>query len=208
MITNIGQLLKRERERQGISLEQVEKETHIRQISLIALEEEQWEHFPSRTYIQGAIKRYGAFLGLDEEKLIAYFRREYEKHEKIRFKRKTVASQFVPQRARIMRLLIALIIMAFGSFFGYQTYLYLKPPKVIILEPQRTIFKREDKITVKGTAPKETIIKINGRQAYLDDKNVFQLNVALPDEKNKVVIEATGANGRKTIIEKEYLRER
>lgn len=208
MITHIGTLLKREREGKGITLEEVERSTHIRQINLIALEEGRWEHFSSQTYIQGVIKRYGALLSLDEERLIAYFRREYAKREKFRFQKRVVSAQFTPQSKRVIQALVICIVILFGSFFGYQLYLYVKPPEVTILEPQRTVFKRENKITIKGTAPKETVVRVNGRQAYLDDKNIFQIDVALPEEKNMITIEAIGANGRRTIIVKEYFREK
>lgn len=205
MITNIGQLLKKERENKGITLEQVEKETRIRMVNLKAIESEDWSQFQSRTYVQGVIKRYGSFLDLDAEKLSAYFRRDYEKRENLKFKKKAEHTQFTPKNKLFLQLLIGFIVLFFGTFFSYQIYLFSVPPSVTILEPTKTTFKREKKFTLKGTAKKETVIMVNGRQAFLDDKNIFTIDIPLTEKENKVKIVATGANGKKTILEKTYL---
>ena len=206
MITNVGQLLKKERENKGISLEEVEKETRIRMVNLMAIESEDWTQFPSRTYAQGVIKRYGSFLELDEEKLIAYFRREYEKLENLKFKSKAKHVQFTPQNKRLIQIVIVTIILFFCGFFAYQLYLFSVPPKVTLLEPKQTTFRRDRKITLKGTAAKETVIMVNGRQAYLDDKNIFTIDIPLTERENKVQIVATGANGKKSTLEKVFIR--
>lgn len=207
MITNIGALLKRERTQKGISLEEVEKATKIRKKNLIAIESEDWSVFPSRTYIQGIIKRYGSYLELDQEKLAAYFRREYEKHESLKFKQKAVKNEFTPFKKRLVHLTVFFLVIIFSSFFGYQVYLFLKPPEVIITAPSQDSFKRTDRITLQGTAPKESIITVNGKEVFLDDNQIFETDIALTERRNVVVIEAIGANGKRTIIEKVFTKE-
>lgn len=207
MITNIGTLLKNEREKKGISLEDVEKDTHVRLKNLVAIENEEWDGFPSRTYIQGIIKRYGRYLEMDEEKLIAYFRRDYERLENVKFKERTTKSQFTPQKKRLVQVSVALIILLFSSFFGYQMYLYLKPPEIVITEPTETVFKRKDKITLSGTAPAETVVTVNGVEVFLDEDNTFTTDIPLTEENNPVVIEATGANGKKTVVNRVFEKE-
>lgn len=206
MITHVGQLLKEEREKQDITLEQVEKATHMRLKNLLAIEEERWDEFPSRTYVQGIIKGYARYLKLDESKITAYFRREYEQLENMKFKERAVKSQFTPKRKRFIQGVIVLLILFFTAFFSYQIYLYVKPPTITIISPQTSTFKRKDKITLIGRAPKETLIKVNGKEVYLDDKEIFQTDIPLTEKKNVVIIEATGANGRESILQKTFIR--
>jgi cytoskeletal protein RodZ len=206
MITNVGSLLKAERKKQHITLDEVEKKTRIRKKNLQAIEAEQWEAFPSRTYIQGIITQYARFLGLDEHKLIAYFRRAYEHLEHIKFKERTVKQEFTPRRKLAILVAVICIVLFFIGFFGYQTYLYVRPPELVILEPTRTTFKRSSKVTLRGQAPPETIVRVNDRETFLDENNIFQIDVPLTKERNLVVIEATGANGRKTVIRKVFIR--
>lgn len=206
MITRVGSVLKTERIKQGISLADVEKATRIRKKNIRSIESEKWEDFPSRTYIQGIITQYGRFLGLEDEKLAAYFRRAYENQENLKFKQRTVKDQFTPRKKIAMRFFIASIILFFCMFFGYQMYLYLRPPEIVILEPTVSTFRRTDKVLVRGQAPKETVITVNKREVYLDDDNIFEAYVPLTEDRNLVVIEAIGANGQKTVIRKVFIR--
>ena len=166
MVTNIGAVLKQERLRQELSLEDIQKTTRIREKNLVAVEECNWSVFSSRTYIQGIIRTYSAYLHLDEEKMLAYFRREYERHEQLKFKKRTSSTQFAPFTKRVVRLIILLLILVFSLFFGYQLYLFMAPPKLILLEPAKTQFKREQKITLKGRVEKNTTIHINRQQIF------------------------------------------
>src|SRR5687767_6926962 len=73
----VGQILKEEREKKFYTLDEVEKVTKIRKELLLALEDDDYSKLPPSTFVQGFIKNYGKFLGLDSEKLLAVFRREF-----------------------------------------------------------------------------------------------------------------------------------
>ncbi|OGK60453.1 hypothetical protein A3G65_00250 [Candidatus Roizmanbacteria bacterium RIFCSPLOWO2_12_FULL_37_7b] len=205
MITNIGDELKKQREKNKLTLEDVEHATKIRIKNLTAIEEGNWDFFPSRTYIQGIISSYGKFLELDEQKLIAYFRREYEQRDQLKFKARTTKEQFTPQAKKMIKMVIILIIIAFVGYFGYQLKLYYTPPKVVIIEPKQTLFSK-DKITLKGSTENDSTILVNEEEVFLNEKNIFETEIPLPDEKNEVIIEVIGANGRKTVVKKVYLK--
>jgi cytoskeletal protein RodZ len=197
-----GEILMEERKSKKITLEEVEKATRIRKKLLQAIEENDWKNFSSKTYIIGIIKSYGKFLNLDEEKLIAFFRRLYEKEEEIKFKEKLAGSYLTPQSKKIFKLSVFLISLLFFLYFAYQLKIYFSPPKVTILSPKQTIFKRENKIKLIGKTEKEAIVNINGERVYQNQDNIFEFFVPLINPKNEVIIEVTGANGRKTIIKK------
>jgi len=72
----VGQRLKEERLRQGLSLEEIEEETKIRKYYLQALEEENFQVLPPQVYATGFVKRYAKFLGLNEAELSEQFKRE------------------------------------------------------------------------------------------------------------------------------------
>lgn len=203
-INTVGRLLKNERLKQGVELADIEKATRIRMHSLIAIEEENWNDFPSRTYIQGVIKRYGSYLGMDQERLMAYFRRDFERHENIHFKEKTIKNQFTPQGLQFIKLAVAGVVFGFVVFFGFQIYTFLRPPEIRLISPLETEFKRIEKITVRGWAEDETVITINGNEVYLDENNEFAADVPLIEANTKVTIIATGANGKQSSIERVY----
>jgi cytoskeleton protein RodZ len=74
----IGAALQQERERQGLSLEDVEQRTKIRTRYLRALENEDWDIIPGPTYVRGFLRTYAEALGLDPEELVDDYREEFE----------------------------------------------------------------------------------------------------------------------------------
>lgn len=60
-----GLLLREQRERLGLSLEELAQLTRIQRRQLWAIEEGRSESLPERVYIQGMVRRYADALGLD-----------------------------------------------------------------------------------------------------------------------------------------------
>ena len=61
----IGQILRRSRESNAISLEKAAEATKISKNYLKALEEDRYEEFASTAYFRGFLKNYSVYLGLD-----------------------------------------------------------------------------------------------------------------------------------------------
>ena len=70
----IGRTLELARKEQGLSLHQVEQETKIRTRYLRELERENFDVLPA-VYVQGSLKTYASYLGLDGETLTRELRR-------------------------------------------------------------------------------------------------------------------------------------
>ena len=69
-VTGLGALLKSEREKNGLSHEQVARITRLRKNVLEALENEDWENLPPPVFIKGFIRAYARALDLDERKAL------------------------------------------------------------------------------------------------------------------------------------------
>ena len=76
-LREIGTHLRKLRQQQSISVEEVAEKTCIRLKMLKALEEGKLEDLPEPIYIQGFIRRYGDFLGLDGNALAKNFSTDY-----------------------------------------------------------------------------------------------------------------------------------
>ena len=77
----VGEILKQTRLQKKITLEEIEKATRIRKKFLIAFEENQLDKLPTFTFSRGFLKNYSEFLGLNENDLIAIFRRQLKLEE-------------------------------------------------------------------------------------------------------------------------------
>jgi cytoskeleton protein RodZ len=73
IFTGIGRSLQRQRELLGLSLDDVERHTHLRQHYLKALEAGKLDELPSPVQGRGMLNNYASFLGLDPEPLLLHF---------------------------------------------------------------------------------------------------------------------------------------
>jgi len=70
MMNPIGETLRESRERLGLTLDEVERNTRIRTHHLAALERGDWEALPSPVQARGFLRNYAVFLGLDADALL------------------------------------------------------------------------------------------------------------------------------------------
>ncbi len=204
---SVGEILKKTREKENISLEQVEKELRIRKKFLTALENNNWTLFSSKIYIEGIIKNYSKLLNLNEEKTLAFFRREYEKTEVIKFKRRISSKYLTSETKKFIYLFIVLIFIFFIGYFIFQLKLFLSPPKISIIEPKINLFNRVDRVMIIGKTEKEASVTILNDRVYQNSEGIFKFNLPLKKGENEIVIEVIGANGKKSVLRKVYVRE-
>lgn len=204
---SVGDILRREREKKGLTFKQIEKEIRVREKFLQAIEKNEWQLFSSNIYISGIIKNYSQFLGLDYKKMLAFFRREYERTEETGFKERVSKSHLTSETKRAFFWGAAALILCVGAYFIYQIALYLLPPKIVIISPKETTIKHEESVRIVGKTEKEAVITIFGDRIYQDKNGMFEYSFPLQKGKNELIIEATGANGKKSVSKKTFISE-
>lgn len=70
----VGELLRSEREKKGLSLKEIEAAISIRVLYINAIEEGNYEIIPGEVYLKGFIRNYANFLGLDGKKMVDAYR--------------------------------------------------------------------------------------------------------------------------------------
>jgi Helix-turn-helix domain/Domain of unknown function (DUF4115) len=80
-VVEIGSALRAARERRGLGLGEVERETRIRERYLAALEDERFELLPARAYAKGFLRVYADFLGLDGRRIVEEFNARFPEDE-------------------------------------------------------------------------------------------------------------------------------
>jgi len=68
-LKELGSLLKDERERQGLTIEQIMEITKVSRVNINAIESGNRDEFPHEVYAKGFIKNYAKSLGLDSEEI-------------------------------------------------------------------------------------------------------------------------------------------
>lgn len=207
MLYTVGDLLNRARKEKKLTMEQVEKLTRVRVKYLEAIEQNKWSIFPSKVYINGIIRTYSTFLGVDPQKAIAYFRRDYEKRDDVKFRKRLPSLNFLPETKKIVIGIIIVIVLFFSAYFGYQLTLYFAPPQITIVSPEKNIFRNVEKIRVVGETEKDATVTILGDNYFPNEDGRFVYELPIKKGKNSITIEVIGANGRKSSITREYILE-
>ena len=69
----VGYTLRQERERQELSIDDIEQGTSIRAVYIEAIENGEYDELPGAVYTKGFIKNYAKFLGLDADSVVKEF---------------------------------------------------------------------------------------------------------------------------------------
>ncbi len=204
---SVGTILKKEREKKGLLLIDIEKQIKVREKYLKAIEEEDWNFFSSKIYITGILKNYSRVLNLDNKKILAFFRRDYEKKEEVRFKRKVESDYLTPETKKFLKLGLVILALFFISYFVYQLKVYFSPPGFTLLTPKVKNFTIEKNIKISGKTDKDAAIIIAGERIYQNKEGIFIYEYSLNEGENKLIINLTGANGKKTTVIQTFFKE-
>jgi len=111
-VFEIGSSLREARERQGLDLATVERETKIRGKYIRALEDEQFEVLPAQTYVKGFLRTYAEVLGLDGQLYVdEYNSRFVAGDDDTHFRPRRSTSRQPQQRNRRLESAVVLVVL-------------------------------------------------------------------------------------------------
>lgn len=206
-MATVGQILREARESKLLKLEDIEKHTKIRKELLESLESDDYSKLPPATFVQGFIKNYSKYLGLETDKLLALFRRDYEakKHPPIILKSftKPMGSkglQITPPR--VFGIVIGLVVFGFFAYLWTEYRQYVGAPPLEIASPKDQQTVEIPSVLVEGKSDPEAKVAINNQEVGLDKEGKFQEEVKLSSSTNTITVTATGKFGQASKIER------
>jgi transcriptional regulator with XRE-family HTH domain len=75
----LGEVLRAERERQGLGLDQIEEATRIRTAQLRAIEEDRLDALPAEAYARAFVRDYADELGMDADATVGLFNEQWSR---------------------------------------------------------------------------------------------------------------------------------
>lgn len=209
----VGQILKEEREKKFYTLDEIEKVTKIRRELLQALEQDDYSKLPPPTFVQGFIRNYGKFLGLNTEKLLAIFRREFSDGKNPPKILESFANPLGKRKIILTptKLLSAVVIFLVFIFFAYLwiEFRYLVGAPILeVSKPQDQESIEASTVEVKGKTNPEVKIAINNQEVGVDSDGNFYQELKLSESVNKIIITATSKFGKTVRVERTvYLKQ-
>ncbi len=209
----VGQVLKEERERKFYTLDEVEKSTKIRKELLEALEKGDYQKLPPPTFTQGFIKNYGKFLGLDSQKLLAIFRREFSegKHPPRildSFSNPVNNKKFIFTPAKFLGAVVLGLVIIFFAYLWFEYRFLVGAPFLEVTNPSDQMNTNSQTIQVLGRTDPEAKVTINNQAIQIDPSGKFSQEIKLTENVNNIVITSTSKGGKITKVERTvFLRE-
>lgn len=202
----IGELLKQERIKQNKSFLKLHRETKIPEKTLIALEENQFQNLPPATFVIGFIKIYARALGLDEEKLVAIYRRDYlnQKSQEILPPTQNIVKRkflWSPKTATFFIITLGVALVTIFAF--WQLKKMFASPKLILKTPTENQITNNSSIEVVGEVDPDSTVFINDQLININEKGEFFYKLKLFPGKNKIIVRAQDRKNRETIISRE-----
>jgi cytoskeletal protein RodZ len=203
----VGEQLREARERKGLDLYRVERDTKIRTKYLEALESGDFGDLPGEVYARGFLRNYATYLGLDADEVIDEWRGEAGEPEPVAAAKPgfvgpqpmRIRRGIVFQRSHIIIAVVVIIVIAVGSYFGYQVTRFLQYPSVAVSDPsgQQTLQlpAGSTSYVLKGTATAGTTVLIswdgqNPTEVVVDDSGHWAYTALLHSDTNQFDITA------------------
>jgi cytoskeletal protein RodZ len=205
-MARLGETLRAQREKKGITLEQAASDTRIREKFLKALEDSDYQTLPGTVYTKGFLRNYAEYLELPTEELVVQFHQERDQPE--------VPRSFKPMNPIMRRsliftpaVLVPVVVLAgivlFVSYLYYQFVSFAVPPKIDVTEPASDAIAQSADFVVKGrTVPdgRVTVQVFPGPLTVADihpnADGTFSVNVQLSPGSNHIVVEVLDTTGK------------
>lgn len=157
-----GEWLQAERERQGFTLEQVEEETKIRRFYIDALEKDRFDVLPPKVYATGFVKKYGMFLGLDEQLLVEEFQRQAYANQPDEDDEQPIPTRPQPERSYKPKNVIAgiaflVVVILLGSYLVPMIVNHSKDAKTVPVPQQEKQNAVKPPVTKTPTAEADAL---------------------------------------------------
>ena len=205
-MASLGDILRAQRERKGIVLDQAADDTRIRLKFLRALEDGDHNALPGAVYTKGFLRNYAEYLDLDPGELVAVYNAERGVIvEPIR--------SFEPIRPILRRNLIltpsvlvpAFVLAGVGFFVAYLYYQFTAfavPPRIEVLDPPSDTIAQSAEYTVRGrTVPEGRVtVRVFPGPETFDVRpapdGTFAVSIILRPGANHVEVEVLDAAGK------------
>lgn len=199
LMTTAGEILKNERLRKKLTLEEVEKATKIRLKNLLAIENSSYGKLPHATFVKGLLKNYADYLGLRPESVVAFYRREIAENTGMEHPKKPLSEnklRITPNFVTALTVGFLTIIFIFFLFISGRGIFV--GPRLIIDEPQNNTVYNQAELKIKGQTDAETRLVLNGAELKVENDGRFSQIITLTPGLNVLTLEAVNKAGRTT----------
>ncbi len=199
----LSEILRELRLEHDYTLEQVSKDLKIKKEFLEAIEEGRYKDLPSDTYAAGFVKNYAGYLGINEAKTMALFRRDY-KMGKLDYVPSYRKKKYTRTRNFFFSLKGGLLALAAGIiliYLAFQLSSIFLGPELVVKTPKSGTSIEQNIVEVTGETDPYAILEINGESSYVGLDGSFRKSLYVFSGNQKITIVAKNRFGKETVQE-------
>ena len=190
---SLGSFLKEKREKRGLKIEDIVRETKILRRTIEAVENNDFSRIPF-VYLKGIIKKYAQLVKLEEDEIERILSVISEKEEKTDKGKKEIKIKIKKREINWAKIFL---IFCVGGYFLYEIIFFLLPPKIVIENFPKAV--SQENIILSGKVLRAKRVYLNGKEIFLKN-NEIQEEIVLQEGVNNIEIKAVNALGKTTSI--------
>jgi len=199
----VGSILESARLQKGLTIFQVSEATKIQPRFIEALEKGDFSVFASSVYIKRFLKNYAAFLSLDPEKVLAFWRRDYQELPQDGVKvNKFIDPLLVPKFAitpgAVFAVLIGFLTIAFFGYILHQYRSFSRNPNLEVSSPVDGAIVASYRLNAVGKTDSGAEIFLNGEEVSVSEQGIFAVTLDLAKGINVLNFKAKNKLGKET----------
>jgi cytoskeletal protein RodZ len=201
--TRVGDRLKKAREQQRLSLDDLNKKTRIPNKYLESIELGHFKELPvAKAHRLAYIREYAKALDLNPASFLYQFSQESDmENETPIHPHPTRKLWALNSLSNIFKnLAIAILLVGFLGYLTWQVKGILQPPKLAVFTPADGYISSKLVALVQGETEKEVRLTVNGKDIMPNDKGKFEIPVDLSNGVNTITISAIKKHGKITTI--------
>lgn len=195
MIT-IGNLLKENRLKKGISIRDLEKNTKIRSEFIKRIESSDWANLPDYPIVSGFVKSLAKSLDIPVETAAAFLRRDYVP-KKLSINPKPDISNghfWTPRRTFLTS--IGLVLLLVMSYLSFEYYKFVSPPALEIKKPENNQNIISSDIQIEGRTTTDAALTVNNQPVTVDQDGNFASVIKINSSTDRLIFRAVSRSGR------------
>jgi len=217
-MSKLGDILRQQRERRSITLDQAAADTRIREKFLKALEDGDYMSLPGAVYTKGFLRNYAEYLDLNTDELIVLFQQERgltaapEPARRFQPMRPIMKRPFIFTPAVLVPVGVLAAVLLFVGYLYYQFTSFAVAPTLDVTDPPTDAIAQESQFVLKGhTIPngKVTVQVFPGpltiSDVHLGADGSFSVPLTLTAGANHVVVEVLDQSGKVSRVNRSIL---
>ncbi len=201
----VGDILRAERLRQGLTIDDLSQMTKIRRDYLEALEEGRYQQLPNHVYTRGFVLACARALRMNPDRVLPFYRREYKDAPEIKptkIPQPISADQFQLTPGKVFVILTSIVITGFLVFLFLQYRSFAGVPVLIVDSPVDQTRVSSKQVEVVGKTDPSAQVVVNGEEVEVGLDGTFRLVYDLDLGINEILITAENSLGKQNQIKR------